>query len=263
MRHIRSEVHIGLVQMRCEKGAVDANLAATREYLRDALAQGVDTLCFPEASITGHIEPARYPEAVLPLDHRAVARFVGLTAEGPVTALAGLVELNPAGRPYVTQVVARAGQLLGVYRKRTIPADGAELYAAATTPDVFADPRMPFGVAICADIDNGALFAEHARAGARVIFEAAAPGLYGPQETRDWQAGFDWWRGECCEKLGGYARSYGVYIAVASQAGRTRDEDFPGGGYVFGRDGRCLAATTDWREGVLYVTLDLTDAENR
>ena len=44
-------------------------------------------------------------------------------------------------------------------------------------------------------------------------------------------------------------------MAIATQAGRTRDEDFPGGGYLFSPDGRLLAETPDWRESVLDVRL--------
>jgi predicted amidohydrolase len=120
---------------------------------------------------------------------------------------------------------------------------------------VFAHPATTFGVAICADIDSPAVFAESSRQGARLVFEAAAPGLYGSQAERDWRAGFEWWRGECMSKLGRYARDNGVHIAVATQAGRTVDEDFPGGGYLFAPDGACVAATPDWSEGVLYATI--------
>jgi predicted amidohydrolase len=118
-----------------------------------------------------------------------------------------------------------------------------------------------FGVAICADIDDAAIFAEHARSGARVVFEAAAPGLYGDQATRDWRSGFVWWRGECHHKLATYARENGLSIAFATQAGRTCDEDFPGGGYVFGLDGHCLAATADWTEDAIYATIASTEGK--
>ncbi|HYX51471.1 MAG TPA: nitrilase-related carbon-nitrogen hydrolase, partial [Ktedonobacteraceae bacterium] len=118
-------------------------------------------------------------------------------------------------------------------------------------------PKVCFGVAICADIDTAELFAEQARLGAQIVFEAAAPGLYGSQETRKWLSGYQWWQNNCLQKLGRYAQENGITIAVATQAGRTIDEDFPGGGYVFGPDGTCLASTSDWSEGVLYVELTI------
>lgn len=249
-----SDLRIALVQMRCEKGTVDRNLATMADYL--AAACDADVVCFPEMSITGYVEPARHPRAVLRLDGPEVARFVALTRGSPATALAGLVEAHGAARPYITQVVARGGELLGYYRKRTIVDDEARWFSPGEgAPPVFAHRGVPFGLAICADIDDPEVFAAGTRRGARVIFEAAAPGLYGAQATRDWRAGFEWWRGECRAKLGRYARDLGVYIAVATQAGRTVDEDFPGGGYLFGPDGACLAATPDWAEGVLEATV--------
>lgn len=120
---------------------------------------------------------------------------------------------------------------------------------------IFDHQQTPFGLAICADIGSPQVFADSARQGAKIIFECAAPGLYGEQATRNWQSGFAWWRGACHANLGQYARDNGIYIAVATQAGRTVDEDFPGGGYLFAPDGACIAATADWAEGVLYATI--------
>ena len=251
------DLRIGLVQMRCEKGVIAANLGAIASHLRDGASQGVEIMCFPEASITGYIDPARYPEALVQIEGPEVARFVALTRDLPLTAIAGIIEANPAGKPFITQVVARDGRLLGFYRKRTIPFDESALFASGADSEVFSHAKSTFGLAICADIDSAAVFADAARKGARLIFEAAAPGLYGSQETRNWRAGFEWWRGECCGKLATYARDNHVTIAVATQAGRTADEDFPGGGYVFAPDGSCAHATPDWRENVLYATLHL------
>jgi predicted amidohydrolase len=255
-------LHIALVQLRCEKGAIDANLAAHDAALRAAADRGVEIVCFPEASISGYVDPALYPRALLRLDGPEVARFIALTHGLGLTALAGIVEAHPdhpdepGGKPYLTQVVARDGRLLGVYRKRTIPEDERHLFTpAGDAARVFTHAKAPFGVAICADIDNPAVFAECAALGARVIFEAAAPGLYGAQGARDWRSGYAWWRGECETKLGRYAREHGLFIAVATQAGSTSDEDFPGGGYVFGPDGALQAATPDWSVGTLDATL--------
>jgi predicted amidohydrolase len=248
-------ITVGLVQMRCEKGAIAANLAAIEASLRAGAAQGAEILCFPEMSITGYINPNAQPETVLRVDGPEVARLLTLTREIPVTALAGLVERNDGGKPFITQLVAREGRLLAVYRKRTIIHEEAEWFAPGRAPAVFQHGELTCGLAVCADIEDRTVFAETAARGARLIFEAAAPGLYGGQATRDWASGYAWWRGECFTKLGRYARELGVVLAVATQAGRTVDEDFPGGGYVFSADGTCLASTPDWSEGTLYATI--------
>jgi hypothetical protein len=112
-------------------------------------------------------------------------------------------------------------------------------------------------MAICADIGNRTVSAELAAQGARLVFELAAPGLYGEQLTRDWQAGFEWWEGECLQHLGAYARELGLWIAVATQAGRTVDEDFRGGAYCFALTGERVFASPDGSPGAVWLMVDL------
>jgi predicted amidohydrolase len=252
-----ASLRIALVQMRSEKGDLAGNLVRIREQVADAARHGAEIVAFPEMSLTGYIDPARWPDAILDLDSPAVDDLAALTAGSRMTLIAGIVERNPAGKPFITQVVAQGGTLAGFYRKITVVDEEADWFSPVEGVPIFRHRGVPFGVAICADIDNPAVFASAAEQGARIIFECAAPGLYGEQATRDWRAGYDWWRGECATKLGGYARKHGVSIAVATQAGRTIDEDFPGGGYLFGPDGADLAATPDWSEGMLIIDAPL------
>lgn len=242
--------------MRCEKGTVSDNLNSIRACLQGGSANGADIMCFPEMSITGYIDPTRQPDAILRLDGPEIARFASMTRQSDVTAIAGLVEANPNGKPFITQVVAQDGKLVGFYRKINVAEDEVRWFAPGDRIAMFAHRSITFGLAICADIGKPEIFSESARRGARIVFEAAAPGLYGSQETRDWRAGYEWWRNGCHEKLGSYARENGIYIAVATQTGRTSDEDFPGGAYVFTPDGTCLAETTDWSEGTLYCDIN-------
>jgi predicted amidohydrolase len=260
---------LALIQMRYEKGALAANLFAIATYYGAAVAEGAEIVAFPEMSYTGYVDPTRYPAAVLRLDGPEVARLVALTRAQPATLIAGLVEANPGGepaaggehaasaKPFITQVVARDGALLGFYRKLTIQAEEAAWFAPGAGVPVFRHGALTFGVAICADIGNPAVFAACAAGGARLVFELAAPGLYGEQVTRNWRSGFGWWRGECRTHLSQYAREHGLWIAVATQAGRTIDEDFPGGGYLFAPDGGCASETADWSEGAAYVDVDV------
>jgi predicted amidohydrolase len=190
-------------------------------------------------------------------DGPEVDRVCALTRGCPLTLLVGLIEVNPSGKPFITHIVVRDRQVLGSYRKRTVIDKEAEWFAPGGIVPVFQHGDLCFGIAICADIRNEQVFADCARQGAQLVFEVAAPGLYGEQATRDWQAGFTWWEGECQKYLGRYAQQYGIWIAVATQAGRTVDEDFPGGGYVFAPDGRRLYATPDWTPGAVYLGLDL------
>jgi predicted amidohydrolase len=248
---------IGLIQMFCEKAAIAENLERTEHYIGEAAARGVDIVGFPEASITGYVNPIRYPESVLRLDGPEVAQVVEMTCGHSTTVLAGLVEENPEGKPFITQIVARDGELLGFYRKIRNVEEDAEWYACGDVIPIFAHDDLAFGISICADIGAEEIFAACARQGAQIVFELAAPGLYGEQATRDWRSGFEWWEGECQKYLAQYTQEYGIWGAVATQAGRTVDEDFPGGGYVFAPGGKRLFATPDWSVGAVYLEIDL------
>jgi predicted amidohydrolase len=252
-------MRIGLIQMQCEKAAIEQNLKCIAATLEEAAAHGVDILGLPEMSLTGYADPTRYPEAVLRLDGPEVARLLKLTAGYPTTVLAGLIEHNPLGKPFITQVVIRQGVLLGYYRKVTIEDEETEWFTAGEEIPVFQLGGLTFGIAICADIGNETVFAECHRQGAKIVFELAAPGLYGEQATRNWQSGYQWWEGECLKYLGRYAREYGIWIGVATQAGRTVDEDFPGGGYLFAPGGERVYATSDWTSGAAYVEIPTLD----
>jgi len=248
-------VRIALVQMRSEKAAITENLATIRDYLARASEERADVVVFPEMSITGYADPTRMPGAILSVDGATVSRFLALTRGSSAAVVAGIIEANPGRKPYITQVVARNGRLLGVYRKRNIADDEVAWFDPGAEPLLFDHAGLRFGLSVCADIYKPKVFTDCVALGATVMLECAAPGLYGEQTTRDWRSGWQWWRGECHEHLGRYAGELGIHIAVATQAGRTLDEDFPGGGYLFGPTGECLAETSDWSEGMFVVSV--------
>jgi len=257
MTKVSSSVKIGLIQMRCEKAAITENLESLSRYIEEAETKGIDIIAFPEMSITGYADPTKYPDAIIRSDGGEINAVLKMTRGRKVTVLAGLIEENPRGKPFITQVVIRDGRLAGYYRKKIIKDEEAAWFSPGEVVAIFTHDDLRFGMALCADIGNEEVFARCARQGAQSIFELSAPGLYGDQVNRNWQSGFEWWEGECRKYLEGYARKYSIWIAVATQAGRTIDEDFPGGGYVFAPDGRRVYATPGWHPGAVYLALDL------
>ena len=256
MKNGKPALKIGLAQMFCEKGDIDKNLQHHREHIVEAESEGMDILAFPEASITGYNDRMKYPEAIIDRGGYEIDTLCKMTTGQEITVLAGFIEENTGGKPFVTQAVIQDGQATGFYRKQTTVDDDRDWFSPGDNCPVFRHNGLKFGIAICSDIDNEYIFAEYARQGAQIVFECAAPGLYGEQATRNWRSGFEWWEGVCQKNMGVYAKKYGLWIAVATQAGRTVDEDFPGGGYVFSPGGRRLFATSDWSPGAAYLEID-------
>jgi predicted amidohydrolase len=267
-----STLRIGLMQMRSEKGAVDNNLAEIAGIIRRADGKGVDILGLPEASVTGYHDPRRYSQAVISADGPEVNALLRMTRKRKPLVLAGIIEKNPNGKPFTTQIIARDGRLIDIYRKQKVDEDngsngsdyhGDEWFTAGNETRVFDYDGLKYGMAICADIGNEAIFEEYARQGAKIIFELAAPGLYGLQATRDWDSGYKWWEGVCRGYFEKYAKKYDLWIAVATAAGRTVDEDFPGGGYLFAPSGERVYATKDGNACEVWLEIDLMGGEVR
>lgn len=259
MKNRSSMLRIGLVQMLCEKADIDGNLRQISGYIDEAESKNIDILALPEASITGYVDRGGFPGAVISPDGPEIDAVRRQTTGRNVTVLTGFIETNPGGKPFVTQAVIRNGRLIGCFRKMTIAEEDVGWFTPGDKVPAFTHDDLKFGIAICSDIDSEDIFAEYARQEARIVFECAAPGLYGEQATRDWRSGYEWWEGVCMKHLPGYAREYGIWIAVSTQTGRTVDEDFPGGGYVFAPNGERVYATRDWQPGAVYLEIDLIE----
>jgi predicted amidohydrolase len=94
---------IGLIQMRYEKLAVEANLVQIERHIAEAADRGVDIIGFPEMTIVGYADPIRQPAAIMRLDGPEVGRCVQFTTGRSIKALIGMIEESPTGKPSITQ----------------------------------------------------------------------------------------------------------------------------------------------------------------
>ena len=249
-------MHVLLAAMQCYPGNAAASLRAHAPLLDYAARQGCELAVFPEMSLTGYIDPRVQPEKAVAIDSGLVDSMVLASAEKGVAALFGIAETNAEAKPFVTQVLANDGAVLGAYRKQHIPPDEVPLFAEGMGGGPFEVPGLRFGVAICADIERDTAFEDAAAAGAKAVFLCAAPGLYGRREDEAaWRSGFNWWRDECLRHLPGRSQPLGITIATATQAGSTPLEDYPGGCMVFDVGGEVVSELPDWRAGALVVEL--------
>jgi predicted amidohydrolase len=246
-----------LAAIRCQKGDWPGNLASHAAALKKARDEGCHLAVFPEMSLSGSIDPAAHPEQLLSLDSHPVQTLAQLTGKHQVAAIFGISELGDDGAPYITQVYARDGRLDGAYRKRHL-GEGEEAYSTGTGRATFGLGRLRFGIAICAESRVGYPFDEPVRDGAGVIFFCAAPGLYGRCTGEEgWRRGHAWWESEGLGAARRHAKRTGAWVALATQAGATADEDFPGIAALVAPSGEVVARLPDWRPGTLIVDLPI------
>ena len=246
-------MRLALAQMRCEKAAIPENVGRMIGFLDRAEERSADIVCFPEMNITGYVAPRKFPEAVIGWDDARLEPLYEWSEGSSASIVVGIVERNADGMPFVSQAVIRGGKVVGNYRKVNIAGDETAMFSPGSETLVCDHDGLRFGVLTCADQEREDLFELCSGEGARLVLLPSAPGLFGAQARRNWRSGYEWWRGTCRNGIGSYARRLRIWTASTSQADRTIDEDFPGGGYVFDERGRLVAETEDWSEGMVVV----------
>jgi predicted amidohydrolase len=245
-------MRILLAASNARKGDLAANLARHRAALELARAQGCQLAVFPEFSLTGSVDPRQHPERALAVDAEPVRAVLEATWRTGVAAVFGIAERAGAAF-HITQLYGHDGRLGGVYRKRYL-GEGEEGYAPGQGgAGVFRLGAARFGVAICAESGVDFPWDDAAAGGASVVLFCSAPGLYGRRtDERGWRDGHAWWLSAGLGDAARHARRLGVPVAMATQAGATEDEDFPGLAALVSPDGQ-VARLPDWRPGHLVV----------
>jgi D-alanyl-D-alanine dipeptidase len=240
-----------LAAIECQKGDIDANLAAHLDLQGQAAADGCDLVLFPEMSLTGSAEPGS--GRLITREHPAVRALAAATTS--TACCFGIAERTEEGVPHITQIVAGGGQVLGVQRKRHL-GEGEEAFTPGVGAAMFNWAGVKFGVAICAEAGYDDPFDDAAAGGAGLVLFPAAPGLYGRRtDEASWRAGLAWWQGCGLGDAQRHARRLGIWIALAGQAGSTVNEDFPGLAALVRPDGTVAARLPDWRAGTLTVDI--------
>jgi predicted amidohydrolase len=249
-------VKVVLAAAQCAKGDIEANLATHREVLEFASVRGADLVGFPEMSLTGSVDPQRHPEQLTTIRDAPVEAMLGLTRATSAALVFGIAERD--GRDaFITQCVAREGSLLARYRKRHL-GDDELAYSAGNEPVVFEHGGVTVGLLICAESTVDFVVDDAANGGAQLVCFCAAPGLYGRRTTDDErEAGLAWWVSAGLADACRHARRRRVWIALATQAGATLDEDFPGLAALVDPRGDVVARTDDWRPATLVVDVPL------
>ena len=218
-------VLLGAVQ--CEKGDLSGNLFRHISLMEEAHRSGCELAIFPEFSLTGSIDPLVRPDHAVTLGHPAVEELVDATAAVGVGVVFGFAE-HRGGDFFIAQAYALSGGLFGVQRKRQL-GEGEEAYTASSETAVFELGSARFGTVICAESGVDFTWDATVAAGAQLVFMTSAPGLHGRRMSEgEWRSGFEWWESCGLADARRHAARHGVWVAMATQAGSTVDEDFPG-----------------------------------
>jgi predicted amidohydrolase len=242
-----------LAAVTCAKGDVDANLAVHLATISRAVGAGCSVVVFPEFSLTGSVDPVSAPADAITIDDPAIDALVAATRPG-ITAVFGFAQ-RCGDRFFITQAVASDGVLLGWQRKRHLGEDEVG-YATGSDALVFQFGARQLGILICAEGDVEWTWNATVAAGAEVVLFCSAPGLYGRRpDDASMRAGFEWWSEHGLGNAIHNAVRLHVPVAMATQAGATVDEDFPGLAALVSAGGGIVDQLPDWKPADLIVEI--------
>ena len=246
-------VKVLLAAITCEKGDIEGNLTRHCDVLVQAGREGCDLAVFPEFSLTGSVDPVAHPERAIDIGHAAIRALAGATSDSGV--LFGFGE-RAGDEFFITQAFAAEGELRGVQRKRQLGED-EDGFSTGDDTAVFTHADTSFGTIICAEGNHTHLWDA---VSTDVVFYCSAPGLYERRTTpAEWRSGFEWWGEAGLANAQQQAKRLGVWIGMATQAGSTVDEDFPGIAALIDPAGEIVMRLPDWRPGTLVVEIPVSE----
>jgi predicted amidohydrolase len=185
---------VGLAQIDCRLGDVDANLERHLEWIDRARGRGVELLVFPELSLTGYRLLHLTSRVGMRRDSPALRRLA--EAAGDMVVVAGFVEEDERGVMRNSAAVLAGGAAVHVHRKLYLPTYGIfqeERFFAAGRRLALAPLRWgPAGVLICEDLWHPELARRLSLAGAKVLLvPSVSPGRVGgapvPESSATWE----------------------------------------------------------------------------
>lgn len=251
---------IQMAQIAPALGDVERNRDLHLQCMAEARAAGARLVVFPELSLTGYWLQDLVPDVALNLETAAVLEPLR-QASREIDVVFGLVEAGEDGRQYNSAVWFSEGRLIGRQRKVHLPTytlfDEGRYFAAGTTVRTFVSPFGRTGLLVCEDLWHPALAYVLAQDGSDLLVVlSSSPGR--GIETGDGQlASQHAWHllGESA------ARFHTQFVVFVGRVGTEDGHTFGGGSFVYGPDGRQLAACPLLDEAAVIVDLDRRDLQ--
>jgi predicted amidohydrolase len=249
---------VGLAQIDCTLGAVEANIQKHLEWIEKAREQGVELLLFPELSITGY--------RLLHLTSRVSCRIEeseGLrqiaAACGEMAVVVGLVEEDGQGVLYNSAVMLRVGQIVHVHRKLYLPTYGifqeGRFFGPGQRLDLAPIAGEKLGLLICEDLWHPRLAQRLAAGGGKVLgVLSAGPGRVGSGETLESQ---DIW--ECITRSTAVVTT--SWLLYCNRVGWEEGSFYAGDSHIVRPGGQILCRAASLEEDLLVATLDLREVD--
>ena len=246
LRVLMRDLLVAAVCMHSEPGEVEKNLDRMKSFVRQASANSADAVLFPELSLSGYT--LTNPEKIYDLPHsqEIVEMVVRMAKHANLILMAGMVEPLRGGKPYITQIVAGPGGLLGLYRKTHLSPPEREKYTEGSALPIFQDRGVTFGLELCYESHFPEISTVLCLKGAEVLFIPHASPRGDPDDKmKSWQ-----------RHLPARAFDNGVFVVACNQLGKTAEGfSFPGVILALDPQGQVMESYAGDQEQMIFVEL--------
>jgi len=244
------DLRIAAVVMQSVFGETSDNLHRMETWVREAVSEGADLVCFPELNLTGYSVREVVRSVAESIPGPLSQAVVQMAQESRVCILAGMVEKDTEGRIFASHFVADPQGLQGVYRKSHLSPFEQRLYSAGNALPVFSFGGTTFGIELCYDTHFPELSTLLALKGADIFFCLHASPRGTPEEKqRSW-----------LRHLTARAYDNGVFVVTCNQTGDNKDGlEFPGLAFVLNPSGEVISEDVSGEEKVLFADLRVAE----
>lgn len=243
------DIRIAAVVCQASVGRIHYNIERLSKWVRVAVKEGVQLICFPELNLTGYCTRSDLSPVAIALDDPAVAEVVEVAKAENIVILTGLAERGPSDRIYASHLVISPEGTIGVYRKLHLAPPEQKIFTPGQQIPVFSAAGITFGIQLCYDAHFPELSTRMTEMGVDVIFIPHASPRGSAREKHE-----SWMR-----HLQARAFDNSVFIVACNQAGNNCNNlTFPGNALVLDPSGELVKKEITGEEGIMIA--DLRDA---
>ena len=249
-------IKLGLAQIYPKLGDLEHNLALHLDYVRQAQAQGVNLLVFPELSLTGYQVQDLAPEVAIASDAGDKVFGALLKASAEIDIVVGFVHRDRRNRFYIANAYLSAGEALHVHHKLYLPTyamfDDSRYFAQGNSVRAFDTRFGRLGMLICEDFWHVSPAYLLWLDGADILILNSSSPSRGLNES-DRLMGTRW-----VEMVNqAYGSMFTSYIVHCNRVGYEDGKNFWGGSSVVDPDGEFMTHGLYFDEALITQEIDL------
>ena len=231
---------ICVAQTRPVKGDIQRNIDNHKKLIELSIANGADTIIFPELSITGY-EPKLAKELATNKDDKRFDVFQKISDTNQVTIGIG-VPIKKNEGICISMVIFNPHKTRETYFKKYLHADEEEFFISGQNSTHLASDKNNIALAICYEISVG----EHAenafKSGAEIYIASVAKTVTGVEKA--------------IESLSGIANKYSMMVFMSNCIGQCDNFESGGKTSAWNNKGILLEQLNDTNEGIIIIDAD-------